>query len=182
MDPMRWPRILAATALTAALVALCACSSAPPVAAQAAPLAPFSAVAVTFSDHLQQLAASDSRLATDDIASAVTGELSANQLYAPAAPGGHRTLAITIISFTDSLAGNTSVLGFSGRNLALVGEVQIKGDPAVSDAPFDVHARAHLNSRTAGAGTASLRDLYARFAVLAVASLRGVEAPPDAGR
>ncbi len=149
---------------------------------QAATVGPFSAVVVTFSDHVQQLAASDPRLATDEIASAVAGELSANQLYAAAAAGVHRTLAITIIGFTDSLASNTSVLGFSARNLALVGEVQIKGDPAVSDAPFDVHARAHLNSRKAGAGTASLQGLYARFAVQTVASLRGIEAPEEEER
>jgi hypothetical protein len=183
MGPMRNLGILAAAALTAALLAVGACTSAPPATPEAiATSGALSAVTVTFSDHMQQLAATDPRLATDDIATAVTSELSAHQLYAPGAAGVHRTLAITIISFTDGLAGNTSVLGFSTRSLALVGEVQIKGDPAVAAVPFDVHARTRLTSREAGAGVGSLRELYARFAALAVADLRGVEAPEEAQR
>jgi hypothetical protein len=180
---MRTLGILAATALTAALLALGACTSAPPAASDAAvTVGALSAVTVTFSDHMQQLAAADPRLAADEIAAAVTRELTTHQLYAPAAAGVHRTLAITLISFTDSLASNSAVLGFSFRNLALVGEVQIKGDPAVPETPFDVHARARLSSRNGGAGTGSLQDLYARFAQLTVADLRGVEAPEEAGR
>jgi hypothetical protein len=179
MGRMRTSGILAAALLTAQL-ALCACSAVPPAptaSTAATTLAPFSAVTVTFSDHLQQLAAADPRLATDDIAAALSSELGAHQLYAPAAAGVHRTLAITIIGFTDSMAGNTSVLGFKARDLALVGEVQITGDPALSGPPFDVHARTRLTRRDASAGSGSLQELYARFAQLAVADLRGVAAP-----
>ena len=138
-----------------------------------------SAVIVTFTDPVQQLAAADPRLTADDIAIAVENELTAHHLYAPAAADVHRTLTISIANYSNSLASNASVLGFTFRNVALTGDVQIKGDSAVANMPFDVHARARLTTRDAGSGGGSLSALYSRFAVLTVAALRGVEAPTE---
>jgi hypothetical protein len=193
--PVRWGmrilRMLAAPAITAAVLILCGCALPPPGAA-AAPEAPsppvvppsqtggaFSAVIVTFGDQVQQLAASDARLNTDDIAAALENELSAHQLYAPAAADVHRTLAISVENFSNTLASNASLLGYSFRNLELTGDVLVKGDPALADMPFDIHARARLTIRDGGSGGGSLAGLYARFAVLTVAALRGVAAPAE---
>jgi hypothetical protein len=125
-----------------------------------------SAVAVSFSDHAQQLAASDPRLSPGAIALAIEGELRAHQLYAPATDGVHRTLAIT-------------VNGYTFRNAVLIGEVQVQGEPGASQPPFTVHARTRVTNRGSGANAGSLAGLYARFAVLTVADLRGVEAPAE---
>jgi hypothetical protein len=210
MGPMQIPRMLVATAITAAVLTLGACTDMvglahgdpgrdagttapqtappPPTLDSAAPTAStpaaqpgdtVSAVIVTFDDQMQQLAAADPRLSTDDIAIAVENELSAHHLYAPASAAVHRTLAITIANFSNSLASNATVLGYTFRNVALTGDVQIKGDSAVAGMPFDVHARARLTTRDAGSGSGSLSVLYQRFAVLTVAALRGVEAPSE---
>jgi hypothetical protein len=183
--------MLAATAITAAVLILCGCTVPPPTAAAAPeapspPLAPasqaggaFSAVIVTFSDQVQQLTASDPRLNTDDIAAALENELSAHHLYAPVAADVHRTLAISVENFSNTLASNASLLGYSFHNVELTGDVLVKGDPALADMPFDIHARARVTSRDAGSGGGSLTGLYTRFAALTVAALRGVEAPSE---
>jgi hypothetical protein len=188
---MRISGRLAAPAITALVLILCGCTVPPPMAA-AAPEAPFppavapsqaggafSAVSVTFSAQVQQLAASDARLNTDDIATALENELSAHHLYAPAAADVQRTLAISVENFSNTLASNASLLGYSFRNVELTGDVLVKGDPALADMPFDIHARARVTTRDAGAGGGSLAGLYTRFAVLTVAALRGVEAPAE---
>jgi len=155
-----------------------------PVAAQAAPSAPpasitaISAVVVTFTDHARQLAAADPRLTPDEIGLAVETELQAQGLFAPAAPGVHRTLAISVEDFTDALASNATVLGYTFRNLVLIGAVQVQGESAGGRGPFTVHARARVGHREAG-GSGSLAGLYRRFAALTVADLRGVEAPEE---
>jgi hypothetical protein len=228
---MRIPRTIAATALTVALLVLCACtdqiglahgdpgrdngpqtplvpdsSNAPVASANAAPLstaaptplprstlqpsmpainaagtaaAPpagrvFSAVTVSLSAHAQQLAAADPRLTATAVATAVEHELQAQQLLAPgsAAPA----LAITVDDFTSTLASNAVVLGYTFRNVMLIGEVTVPGPAA--NPPFDVHARARLTTRDAGGNAGSLGPLYTRFAQLVVADLRGV-APPS---
>jgi hypothetical protein len=138
-----------------------------------------SAVAVSFSDHAQQLAASDPRLSPGAIALAIEGELRAHQLYAPATEGVHRTLAITVNDLTSTLASNATVLGYTFRNAVLIGEVQVQGEPGASQPPFTVHARTRVTNRGSGANAGSLAGLYARFAVLTVADLRGVEAPAE---
>jgi hypothetical protein len=201
--------MLTAAAIAASLLALCACTGvlglaqgdpgrdAGTVASAAMPAAPpgspqtpdaavsptggaISAVSVTLSVQAQQLAASDPRLNPDEIAVAVENELAAQHLYAPAAADVHRTLAVTVQDFTNSLASNAKVLGFTFRSVALSGDVKIKGDPAAPGPPFHVHARVRLSTRDSGAGAGSLQGLYARFAVLTVAALRGVESPPEA--
>jgi hypothetical protein len=164
----------AAAAAPAATPAVTAPHTAVPQAGGA-----FSAVNVTFSDQVRQLAASDPRLSTDDIAAALENELSAHHLYAPAAADVHRTLSISVENFSNTLASNASLLGYSFRNVALTGDVLVKGDPALADMPFDIHARARVTSREAGSGGGSLTQLYTRFAVLTVAALRGVEAPSE---
>lgn len=135
---------------------------------------PFSAVTVSFSEHVQQLAASDPRLAATAVATAVEHELQAQQLWAPgsAAPA----LAITVEDFTSTLASNAVVLGYTFRNVLLIAVVTVPG-PAARP-PFEVHARARLTTRDAGGTAGSLGPLYSRFAQLLVADLRGV-APPS---
>src|ERR1700722_14019123 len=104
MHIMRIPRIAAACVLTPVMLTLCACSvvslahgdqgratgasspaapaaapttDATPATAAAPPIATgaVSAVSVTFSDHMQELAASDPRLTRDAVASAIESEL-----------------------------------------------------------------------------------------------------------
>jgi hypothetical protein len=136
----------------------------------------FSAVTVTLSEHAQELAAADPRLTATEVATAVEQEMAAQQLLAPgtAAP----PLAITVDDLT-SVASNTSVLGYTFRNVMLIGDVTVTG-PA-GRATIDVHARARLTSRDASGRSGSLEPLYRRFAQLVVADLRGVAAPSDDG-
>ncbi len=138
-----------------------------------------SAVAVTFSDHAQQLAASDPRLTPGAIALAIEGELRAHQLYAPAADGVHRTLAITVNDLTSTLASNATVLGYTFRNAVLSAQVQVQGAAGAIPPPFTVHARTRVTNRGSSANAGSLAGLYARFALLTVADLRGIEAPAE---
>jgi hypothetical protein len=133
----------------------------------------FSAVTVTFSDHAQELAAADPRLTPTDLATAVEQEMAAQQLLAPgtAAP----PLAITVDDFTSTLASNASVLGFTFRNVMLIGDVTVMA-PA-GRASIAVHARARLTTRDGSGKAGSLEPLYRRFAQLVAADLRGVEPP-----
>jgi hypothetical protein len=147
------------------------------IAPSAAALGPISAVIVTFNDHMQQLAASDPRLTPDAIAAAVETELRAHQLFASGAASVHEALAITVEDFNSTLATNVTVLGYTFRNVVLTGSVLLRARPASGRPAFTVHARAHVTNRDPGAG--SLAGLYGRFAVLAVAALRGVEAPSE---
>ena len=135
----------------------------------------FSAVTVTLSEHATQLAAADPRLTASAVATAVEHELEAQQLLAPgsAAP----PLAITVDEFTSTLASNAVVLGYTFRNVLLIGEVTVPG-PAARP-PFAVHARARLTTRDAGGNSGSLMPLYTRFAQLVVADLRGVAPPTE---
>jgi hypothetical protein len=126
---------------------------------------------------MQQLAAGDPRLDAAAVAAAVEQELQAHQLLAPGM-GGRPTLAITVEDFSTSLASNAMVLGYTFRNAVLLGAVAVKGGPVPNPA-FDVHARARLTTRQAGANAGSLGPLYARFAQLVVADLRGVDAPEE---
>ncbi len=136
-----------------------------------------SAVTVTFSEQAQQLAATDPRLTPDAVALAVEQELQLHQLYAPAVASVHRSLAITVENFTNTLASNTKLLGYTYRNAMLNATVQVQGAAAAGLPPFDVHARVRITSRGSDATGGSLAQLYARFAVVTVAALRGVEAP-----
>jgi hypothetical protein len=185
---MRLSKIPAATALTVALMSLCACTihfgqsdadragDATAAAPQAIEFSPVSAVTVTFSDQVQQLAASDPRLSPDEVAIAIEHELQVRQLYAPAAPNVHRSLVITVQNFNNSLASNTKILGYTYRNVMLNGTVEVQ--PAgPGQTPFDVRARVRLSSRGTDADGGSLASLYTRFAVETVAALRGVEPP-----
>jgi hypothetical protein len=221
---MRIPTIVAAAAITLAVMTLCACSvvslahgdpgratgtAAPaPTATSAAPAADavpgaplsatasdstvvvsaaappaaagaVSAVTVTFSDHMQELAAADPRLTTDAVAGAIESELRAHQLYTPGNASVHRTLAIRVEDFSSQLSSNATLFGYTFRNLMLIGTVQVQGDAAVGQTPFDVHARANQSNRDPGAGAGSLTGLYTRFAALTVADLRGVEPPSE---
>jgi hypothetical protein len=183
---MRTPGIIRATVVTLAVVGLCACTGigrAPRDAerdlAAAPPSGEFgavSAVTVTFSDEAQQLAATDPRLTPDAVAIAVEHELQLHQLYAPAAANVHRSLAITVQNFTNSLASNTRVLGYTFRNVMLNGTVQVQA-AAAGQPPFGVRARVRISSRAADAEGGSLAPLFTRFAVVAVAAVRGVEPP-----
>src|SRR5580704_11020081 len=133
---MRTPRIVAAAAITAAVVALGACSAVGPAhedsepdltaAPQSVAVTAVSAVTVTFSDEAQQLAATDPRLSPDAVAIAIEHELQLHQLYAPAAANVHRSLAIVVQNFTNALASNTKVLGYTYRNVMLNGTVQVQ--------------------------------------------------------
>jgi hypothetical protein len=184
---MRTPRIIAATAITLAVVSLCACTVVGRVhvdterdataAPQTGEVGPVSAVTVAFSDQAQQLAATDPRLNPDALAIAVEHELQLHQLYAPAAPNVHRSLAITVQNFTNSLASNTKVLGYTFHNVMLNATVQIQGAAAAGQPPFDLHARVRISSRDPDAEGGSLAPLFARFAVVTVAALRGVDPP-----
>ncbi|HEX3838976.1 MAG TPA: hypothetical protein VHW25_18620 [Steroidobacteraceae bacterium] len=184
---MRTPIIFAATAITLAVVGLCACTAGrltaadsprdAPQVAPAAPFGPVSAVTVTFSDEAQQLAVTDARLTPDAVAVAVEHELQVHQLYAPASASVHRSLAITVENFTNELASNTRILGFTYRNVMLNAMVQVQGAAAAAQPPFDVHARVRITSRATAAEGSSLAQLYTRFAVVTVAALRGVEPP-----
>ena len=184
---MRIPGIVAATALSLALASLCACTGVGRAEADvdrdttAAPAAsefgPVSAVTVTLSEQAQQLAATDPRLSADAVALAVEQELQMHQLYAPAVAGVHRSLAITVENFTNTLASNTKLLGYTYRNAMLNATVQVQGAAAAGLPPFDVHARVRITSRGSDATGGSLAQLYARFAEVTVAALRGVEAP-----
>jgi hypothetical protein len=185
---MRTPGIICATAITFAIVSLCACTgvghapedtegdSAAVLPADA--VGPVSAVTVTFSDQAQQLAATDARLSADEVAVAVEHELQLHQLYAPAAANVHRSLAITVQNFTNSLASSTKILGFSSYNVMLNATILVQSAPAAELPPFDVRARVRLTNRAADAEGGSLAPLYTRFAVVTVAALRGVEPPP----
>jgi hypothetical protein len=137
------------------------------------PVGVFSAVTVTLSEHAQRLAAADPRLTAAAVATAVEHELQAQQLLAPgsAAP----PLAITVDDFASTLASNAMVLGYTFRNVLLIGEVTVPG--LAVRPPFAVHARARLTTRAASGSAGSLGPLYTRFAQLVVADLRGV-APP----
>ncbi|MEJ0006917.1 MAG: hypothetical protein WDM77_11265 [Steroidobacteraceae bacterium] len=132
---------------------------------------------MTFNDHVQQLAASDPRLTPAAVALAVEGELRAHQLYAPGADSVHRTVAITVQDFNSSLASNASVLGYTFRNLALIGEIRVQDAPTGAGTPAAIQARTRAANRDSAAQAGSLAGLYARFAVLTVADLRGVAAP-----
>lgn len=136
-----------------------------------------SAVTVTFSERAQQAAASDARLTPDEVATAVERELQAHQMYEPASADVRRSLAIIVENFTNSLAGNASVLGFSFHNVVLVATVQVQETGVLGQPPFEVRARARITTRDVGATGGSLSDLYAQFAALTVADLRG-RAPP----
>ena len=184
---MRTPRFIVATALTLAVVGLCACTGGPApedtesdsaAVLPAGALGPVSAVTVTLSDQAQQLAATDARLSADELAIAVEHELQLHQLYAPAAADVQRSLAITVQNFTNSLGSSTKILGFSSYNVMLNATVQVQGKAAAGLPPFDVRARVRLTNRAADAEGGSLAPLYARFAVQTVAVLRGV-APPS---
>jgi hypothetical protein len=188
---MRIPRVVAASALTVAGLALGGCAgvvglahgdpgrdAAAPAAAATNPDAavpatearqgtdagPVSAVTA------QEAAATDPRLTPDEVAVAVERELQAHHLYEPGSADVRRSLAITVQDFTDSLASNTSVLGFSFRNAVLVATIQVQGAP-VPAPPFEVRARARITTRDVGANGGSLADLYTQFAVLTVADL-----------
>jgi hypothetical protein len=185
---MRTPRIVAVTAIALAVLNLCACmgvgrapedteqdSAAVPPADMVGPV---SAVTVTLSDQAQQLAAIDPRLSADEVAIAVEHELQLHQLYAPAAADVHRSLAITVQNFTNSLGSSTKILGFNSYNVMLNATVQVQGKTAGEFPPFDVRARVRLTNRATDAEGGSLAPLYTRFAVQMVAALRGV-APPS---
>ena len=184
---MRTPRIIIATVITLAVVSLGACTGigrAPEDsagdAAAVAPadaIGPVSAVTVTLSDQAQQLAAIDPRLSADDLAIAVEHELQLHQMYAPAAADVHRSLAITVQNFTSSLGSSTKILGFSSYTVMLNATVQVQGKAAADLPPFDMRARVRLTNRAADAEGGSLAQLYARFAVVTVAAMRGVEPP-----
>jgi hypothetical protein len=152
-------------------------AAAPTAAPEKTEMGAISAVTVTFSDEAQQLAATDPRLSPDAVAIAIEHELQLHQLYAPAAANVHRSLAITVQNFTNSLASNTKVLGYTFRNVMLNGTLQVQDAAAAGQPPFDVRARVRIGTRTADAEEGSLATLYARFAVVAVAALRGVEPP-----
>jgi hypothetical protein len=186
---MRTPGIVAATAITLAVVGLAACTAGGRVqddtqpdltaAPQTGEFSAVSAVTVTFGDEARQLAATDPRLSPDAVAVAVEHELQLHQLYAPAAANVHRSLAITVENFTNSLASNTKVLGFTFRDVMLNGTIQVQGAAAAGQPPADVRARVRIRTRAADADDASLATLYTRFAEVAVAALRGVEPPPQ---
>jgi|HubBroStandDraft_5_1064220.scaffolds.fasta_scaffold155566_2 hypothetical protein len=131
-----------------------------------------SAVSVTFADHMEELAAGDPRLTPDAVASAIENELRAHRLYTPGERGVQRRLAIKVEDFSSELSGNTTLFGYTARNLVLIGTVQVLGDAPAGQSPFDVHARVNQRNRDPGASAGSLSDLYARFAALAVATLR----------
>jgi hypothetical protein len=137
----------------------------------------FSTVTVTFSEHAQELAAADPRLTPTDVATAVEQAMAAQQLLAPgsAAP----PLAITVADLTSTLASNAAVLGFTFRNVMLIGDVTVIGPQG--RAMIDVHARARITSRDASGRAGSLQPLFRRFAQLVCADLRGVEPPGEAG-
>ena len=147
-------------------------AAAPPIATGAV-----SAVSVTFSDHMQELAASDPRLTRDAVASAIESELRAHQLYSPGKGNVPRTLAIRVEDFTSQLSSNATLFGYTFRNVMLIGTVQVQGDAAAGQTPFDIHARARQSNRDTAASAGSLSGLYTRFAVLTVADLSGVEPP-----
>jgi hypothetical protein len=136
-----------------------------------------SAVTVTFSERAQQVAALDARLSPDEVATAVESELQAHQMYEPASADVRRSLAITVQDFTNSLAGNASLLGFSFHNVELVATVQVHATGMVEQPPFEVHARARISTRDVGATGGSLAGLYAQFAALTVADLRDLASP-----
>ncbi len=184
---MRTPRIIVATAITLAVVGLNGCMGVGPThedgaqdsaaTPQPAAVGPVSAVTVTFSDQVQQLAATDPRLSADEVAIAVEHELQLHRLYAPAAADVHRSLAITVQNFTNSLASSTKILGYSSYNVMLNATIQVQGKTPGELPPFDVRARVRLTNRAADAEGGSLDSLYTRFAVVTVAALRGVDPP-----
>jgi len=183
---MRYSKTLRPMAIAAAVLLLGGCAdmggsqtSTPSAAPAPDPRSMVSGVSVEFDANMQALAASDPRLTTAAIAVAIENELRAQQLYAPAAANVHRTLAVSVEDFTNTLAGDTSVLGFASRNLVLLGEVQVKGEPPPARPPFEVHARDRLTSR-GSSSSGSLADLYETFAILTVANLRSLENAPDA--
>ena len=136
----------------------------------------FSSVTVTFSEHAQELAAADPRLSPTDVATAVE-----QRDGGPAAAGTRdagAAAAITVDDFTSTLASNASVLGFTFRNVMLIGEVIVTG--AGRAAPRSTCMRGRV-SRAAmpAAGPVRLAPLYSRFAQLVSADLRGVEPPAE---
>jgi len=126
---------------------------------------------------MQELAASDPRLTRDAVASAIESELRAHQLYSPGKGNVPRTLAIRVEDFTSQLSSNATLFGYTFRNVMLIGTVQVQGDAAAGQTPFDIHARARQSNRDTAASAGSLSGLYTRFAVLTVADLSGVEPP-----
>jgi len=184
---MRTPGIICATVITVALASLCACTGAGraqadserdlAAAPQSGEFGAVSAVTVTFSEQAQQLAATDPRLTPDAVAIAIEHELQLHQLYAPAAANVHRSLAIVVQNFTNALASNTKVLGYTYRNVMLNGTVQVQDGAAAGQPAFDVHARVRISSRGSDAEGGSLTPLFTRFAVVTVAAVRGVEPP-----
>jgi hypothetical protein len=167
------PDAPAATATTAASAAV---SGNAPAKVQTGAI---SAVTVTFSDHAQELAAADPRLNPDAIAIAIEHELQSHQMYAPAAANVHRSLAITVENFSNSLASNTKILGFTFRNAMLDGLVQVQDACGATQLPaFDVTARVRTSTRAADAEEDSLDPLYKSFAAQLVEGLRSAPPPP----
>ncbi|MEJ0006916.1 MAG: hypothetical protein WDM77_11260 [Steroidobacteraceae bacterium] len=182
---MRFSKALGATAIAIAALIFSGCADVSGSEASTTTAAPapdpqsmVSGVTVEFDANMQALAASDPRLTTAAIAIAIENELRAQQLYAPAAASVHRTLSVSVEDFTNTLAGDTSVLGFASHNLVLLGEVQVKGEPPPARPPFEVHARARFTSR-GGSTSGSLAELYETFAILTVANLRSIETSPQ---
>jgi hypothetical protein len=166
---MSLPRLLAAILMSLVAMGLSSCAT---VSAPTATLAPIAAVRVVLSEPVRQLSAADPRFNADAIAGALETALSARRLYAPA-PEAQRTLLITVTGFTNELASDTSLFGFSFRNVGMMAQVQVK-EGATSSVPFDVHARVRLSHRGDAASDAgSLDTLFARFAAQTVADLEG---------
>jgi hypothetical protein len=150
---------------------LCGCAAVVSATAAPAAVAAVSTVTVTFSDHMQELAASDPRLTPDAVASAIESELRTHPLYVPGTPSVHRTLAVKVEDFSSELSSNATVFGYTLRKVTLIGTVQVQGDAASGQLPLEVHARASQRNRDPGASAGSLSGLYSRFAALAVADL-----------
>jgi hypothetical protein len=138
-----------------------------------------SAVSVTLSDTAQQIAAADPRLDAAAVTAALEQELQAHQLLVVASPSVHSTLTITVDDFTTELASNASVLGYTFRSAVLTAEVTVQEGSALVRPSFTVHARVRLTTRDTGGRSASLEPLFARFAQVVVADLRGVEPPSE---
>ncbi len=91
----------------------------------------------------------------------------------------HSTLVITVDDFTTELASNATLLGYTFRSALLIGEVTVQEGSALVRPSFTVHARVRLTTRDTGGTSAPLGPLYARFAQVVVADLRGVEPPSE---
>ncbi len=162
----------AAAAISLALLLLGACATPERAHDEVQPArAAVSAVTVTFSDHLQELAAADPRLTTEAVASAIESELQAHQRYRPGDTSVHRTLSIRVEDFSSELSNNATLFGYTFRHLMLVGTVQVLGDAAAGPSPFDLHARISQRNRDPGASAGSLAGLYRSFAAQTLAAL-----------